>query len=559
MQPRRRLAHAGLALAAALALAAPRPAAACGGFFCSTSPVEQQGEKILFFTGQNEMEVDVEITYSGSARDFAWIVPVPKVPRLGVGVNAIFATLEPATRPRFQLEWKTEGMCGQQSGGERDSLGAPTASPSGSTPPMAPGVSVVAQEQVGPYDSVILQANDGAALDQWLRANGYNVTPQAVNALAPYLGTSYFVALRLQSDRETGDITPITLTFESSEPCIPLRLTAIAAQADMSVTAWILGPARAIPTNYNVVTLNEALIDWIGGGQNYKQVVSRAADEGMGNAFTTEWSGATTPFKGMFFREGQYDVARLARIADPVAFLAEMLRQGFPRDAQVRAMLRRFIPMPAAVKASGVTEQQFYNSLSQYASQLGPFDAAAFAAALDAEIVKPLARAQTLFDAAPYMTRLFTLISPEEMTVDPIFDYNPDLRDWDGVRKATAVLECGDGLFPYTGRPRVRIELADGRKIYLNPDAKGGYDRGDLDKMPAAQQVLKMSTSGAGQVVKDNGAAIQKLLDDHNRRVREDDSGCAASPGEGASGTAFGVLAALGILALRARRLVRRR
>ena len=63
---------AGLALSAA----SPR-AEACGGFFCSASPIDQTAEHILFTINDDQtVTAYVQIKYVGDKDDFAWIVPV---------------------------------------------------------------------------------------------------------------------------------------------------------------------------------------------------------------------------------------------------------------------------------------------------------------------------------------------------------------------------------------------------------------------------------------------------------------------------------------------------
>ena len=52
---------------------------------------------------------------------------------------------------------------------------------------------------------------------------------------------------------------------------------------------------------------------------------------------------------------------------------------------------------------------------------------------------------QQLAQRFAYVTRLNTVISPEEMTVDPVFDYNPQLKDVSNVRDMsgmTGLYQC---------------------------------------------------------------------------------------------------------------------
>src|SRR5476649_2945720 len=98
----RRVSTLGLTIVALL-LAVPAPALACGGLFCARIPVDQTGEKILFATDGHTVTAHVQISYTGDARKFSWIVPVPTAPKLTVGSDALFTQLREATRPQFEL------------------------------------------------------------------------------------------------------------------------------------------------------------------------------------------------------------------------------------------------------------------------------------------------------------------------------------------------------------------------------------------------------------------------------------------------------------------------
>jgi hypothetical protein len=128
----------GLGLLAALVPGAP--AQACGGFFCNQPqnpfdppPVAQTGENVLFAmekdaAGVTHLEAHVQIFYQGPADRFSWVVPVDSMPELDVGTNRLFTVLDPATRPRFNLNWAEEGTCKEvpypgNSGGYGGSLG----------------------------------------------------------------------------------------------------------------------------------------------------------------------------------------------------------------------------------------------------------------------------------------------------------------------------------------------------------------------------------------------------------------------------------------------------
>src|SRR5688572_12240390 len=91
------------------AVAAPRPAEACGGTFCdsgpATMPVEQTGETILFVLDGAEVEVHIQIAYDPNteASQFAWVVPVTALPEFSVGSQQLFANLLVGTVPSYGL------------------------------------------------------------------------------------------------------------------------------------------------------------------------------------------------------------------------------------------------------------------------------------------------------------------------------------------------------------------------------------------------------------------------------------------------------------------------
>ena len=88
-------------------IALSQPAAACGGFFCNTSdPIDQAAERIVFAHDEEagEVEAHVQIFFSGSAEEFAWVVPVPDVPELFPSSDDVLTLLDSVTKPQFRVE-----------------------------------------------------------------------------------------------------------------------------------------------------------------------------------------------------------------------------------------------------------------------------------------------------------------------------------------------------------------------------------------------------------------------------------------------------------------------
>ena len=71
----------GLALAVSGLWLAPAPSHACGGFFCSATPVDQTAERIIFTVNDDgTITAYIQIRYTGEKDNFAWIIPVPAPP-----------------------------------------------------------------------------------------------------------------------------------------------------------------------------------------------------------------------------------------------------------------------------------------------------------------------------------------------------------------------------------------------------------------------------------------------------------------------------------------------
>jgi len=530
----------------AMGVLAPSRAEACGGFFCSRVPIDQAGERIVFGVKDNLVEAHIQIQYQGAAEKFSWVVPMPAKPTLAVGSPLIFGFLDSRTQPRFNLQW--QNSCNRGGGGgdpalaDGDAAGPPS-------PVAGGGVVVVSQQEVGPYDAAILLADNATALSTWLVDNGYDLTLQGRQALEPYVGQgNYFVALKLQQNKQVGDLRPIVVRFPGQRPCIPIKLTAIAARPDMPITAYVLSHKRAIPVNYRHVLINPTRINWLSGGSNYSQVANAAVDEAGGRAFLTEFAGASQPvYEGFKAMIPNYDTAALAQIPHPVDFVAEVLRQGFARDPAVQGLLRQFISVPASVTQQGISEQQFFNMIWQYRAEIdsdpnrAPFDAAGFAKALQDTIVKPTNDALVLLRSHPYLTRLYTTMSADEMTVDPDFDFNSDAPDVTNLFTAKATMEsCQDDW----SERRVRIELPDGRFFYQKFGQTPTVDG------PNSLRIEQWTEVGPAAVIQDNSARVDEELGKAGGGVLN--SGCACS--SSGAGSAALLTFVLGVFAARRRR-----
>lgn len=454
------------------------PSHACGGFFCNREePVNQNAERIVFSIDQEagKVETHVQISFEGDAEDFAWVVPTPAVPELFTSTEELFTELERATMPLFERDTIEEGPCKDEfnRGGTSDEVAFADSAGGGSQPVSDESVTVVvvSEERVGAYDTVTLQAQDSAALLEWLQTNGYDLPDELAPAMDPYIASdAFFLALRLAKDADTGDLTPLGMRYAGDVPVIPLQLTRVAASPDLRLRVWVLSDGRAVPDNYLHVGINEVAVDWFANlqfpdgtfssGANYDDLITRAADEAGGHGFATDMSGSTADLAAAMDRPEWSDEAmdQLASSGSASAFMNNLQSAGFTGTNALLVQLSACVELPP-----GVSAQDFFNCPDCYDDVA--FDAETCTEQLREGLVEPVRRVQEQLARYPHVTRLTSSISPAEMTVDPSFVINPDMPDIDRVRTAVEVFECSLGR-SWSAVPR-RLELPSGLVVPL--------------------------------------------------------------------------------------------
>jgi hypothetical protein len=556
------------AFAGAALLTQAYQAGACGGFFCSQSqPVNQAAERIIFGdNGDGTVTAVIQILYEGPSENFSWLLPISSVPEsdeIAVASDLAFQRLQQATNPQYNLTTRVEGQC-------RSEQGFANGPPSGSADPLPQpsspgdsegGVVVAASGIVGAFEYTVLELDPDldepadAALN-WLGENGYDVTPGSEALIGPYLEEGmYLLALRLTKGSSSGSIRPIVLTYDATLPMIPIKLTAVAANDDMGVMTWVSSASRAVPFNYNALELNEARINWFNASSNYESVVNAAADEGGGQGFVTEFAGPAARVQGVvwadfeeeqwqYFRDGRYSTSSEDLFLQSYYEYGEL--DGFWDAA------RASVTLP-----EGVAFEDFQLCPTCYDElALSP---APYIQALEDNVIEPMRLVQELLERQPYLTRFYSTLSAAEMTVDPVFAYNPDLPDVSNVHTAERVIECDPRITQ--GQANWRIELPQGGVIRGKASDIGNWPAA-VGSQPANFRVLKLATAGLGEVLQDNGAEIGVGLDTYNESrppgdIFQSNDGCSlgvARKGSRPGGTSWLVLGLL--LALGARRSV---
>lgn len=139
------------------------------------------------------------------------------------------------------------------------------------------------------------------------------------------------------------------------------------------------------------------------------------------------------------------------------------------------------------------------------------------------QVFQPLEDFENLLASRSYVTRFYTTMSADEMTADPLFDFNPDLGDVSNLNVAEQVIECSSEVFQFEAP--FRVELPSGLVVH-------GTEQGiwpitfpqtadSAMAMPAAATISQAATSGVSAIMTDNLKTIQKTLDASNPGASE--------------------------------------
>ena len=551
---------------AAVALA-PTPAKACGGTFCDAGPqpmpVDQSGENILFVRDGAMMEAHIQIQYEGDPEQFGWIIPLTAEPtEIAPGSEPLFQNMLAASVPTYGIQSQTD-VC--QAPSDDNGFGTAAAGDDGGDGGGDPegGVDVLSIEKVGAFEVTVLAAEQADDVAVWLTDNGYENDDAALPILQQYLDEGHvFAAVKLSVGAGIDEIHPIMIRFESDEPCVPLRLTRIAAVDNMEIRTFFLGNGRTVPRNYRHVEVNPLKIDWPNQAQNYKEVVTLAVDETSadGRAFVTEYAGPSE----IISRSGVATASWISAEFDGLeasAVIEELRDQGLwacgddPITFEyncgavhplVQPLLDEFLPIP-----DGVSAMEFYENLGTFQDQIDAEawgEGAGFAAGLQQRVIEPGRHAEDLLNRFPYLTRMYTTISPGEMTEDPMFHENASLGEVAQLRSATRRTLCNSDQI---------WTLPDGREVYLPFGAPWpDFDvEAPMDApMPSAEFIEEVAASGAPMRLVDNEEVINTQLRAYNDgmgwdgapvaegdNVASDDGGCGCQTGSTGTGWMFGL------------------
>jgi hypothetical protein len=245
-------------------------------------------QRALIVWDEGKETLVVETAFTGKGRDFAWIVPLPSVPKIEASTTGLFPTLDSLTGPEVVHEvppyWIFVALFG--AGGwliarrresphilgvlsaiagcvvlayltvgipvtpSRHSKGVLTLGDGGASASVEkPAVVVHERRVVGTFETATISSRDPSALLDWLKTNGYAAQPEIAPVVAQHVAEGWvFVAAKIR--REDDDsatpvrIHPLAFTFATGKPVYPMRLTG-PDNGDCRVELFVAAERRA--------------------------------------------------------------------------------------------------------------------------------------------------------------------------------------------------------------------------------------------------------------------------------------------------------------------------
>jgi hypothetical protein len=266
-----------------------RDTRACGGCFHPPTPPNESGtvvtdHQMIFVSSPQQTTLYDMIKYSGAPASFAWVLPIHGTVTVGLSSDVVFAALDQQTSPNIYPPPLPQ--CPQPANCPACEFAGAGGSSGSSSGGGGPGVTVLAQAVVGPYDTVQVKSTDPTALNTWLVANGYTVPQSVQPIIAAYVNEGFdFLALRLAPGQGIQAMRPVSVTSAGAGLSLPLRMVAAGTGATVGITLWVVSAGRLEPQNFAAFTIapSDLVWDWSVSSSNYT-TVQKQKEAALGNA-----------------------------------------------------------------------------------------------------------------------------------------------------------------------------------------------------------------------------------------------------------------------------------
>jgi hypothetical protein len=245
--------------ASALVFVGDRDAAACGGCFHPPTQTVSDitDERMLLAVSTVQSTLYDQLRYSGSPSSFAWVLPIHGTVDVGLSADVLFDSMDTLTETQIvPPSCPFPNNC-------RAYLAVPGVA-NGAATDMAGGpVTVLKQENVGPYATAQLHSTDASALDAWLAQNGYNIPADVLPVVSEYVKEGFdFLAMKLLPNQGVQAMRPVRVTTPGASLSLPLRMAAVGTGASVGITIWVVSDGRYEPQNFPFYHIEDSALIW---------------------------------------------------------------------------------------------------------------------------------------------------------------------------------------------------------------------------------------------------------------------------------------------------------
>lgn len=272
-----------------------RRAEACGGCFVPQVETTQvTGHRMVLSVSQTQTTLWDQVQYAGDPESFAWVLPIIGEVEIGLSSDLLFTVLDEQTRARVLAPALDCGAPLPVGPGPTSAAG-PTTGPTGG----GGTVEVIAQETVGPYETVQLSTTDAYALHTWLENNGYALPDALEPLVATYVAEGFdFLAMKLVPGAGIDRMRPVRITSPGANLYLPLRMVAAGTGAVTPIALWIVGDGRYQPASFPWFEIHEDELvwNWDTGSSNYRKLRQAGFDATGGHGWLIESSEAISTY-----------------------------------------------------------------------------------------------------------------------------------------------------------------------------------------------------------------------------------------------------------------------
>lgn len=341
----------------ALCCLSPRQARACIPIPDASGLTDMQSRRAVIWIKSQSFEMMFQNLYSGSSKNFAWVIPLPGAPtKVAQPSKGFVEQLDAYTSPMFEKQ-QCFVPCPKNWGRDASVASMPDA---GVNPPQ---VTVWGTGQLGDLDYVLISSSKSADLIAWLKARSFNLPTTLTPLVDDYLKKGFvFFAAKVSTGAGISGVPIVKFTFDRAKTPItyPLRISAHGRKTHLKTLLWIISEdGTYLPKNYT----SEAMTGGEHSEGSYLSALDKVMLKDAGRTFAIEYAGGASEWKRnqmlnlygsssvtemMDLRNGTHYIVRLKAALHPLGTTHDLQPQ---KTASIKNVSGWYnIPCPGGVK-----------------------------------------------------------------------------------------------------------------------------------------------------------------------------------------------------------------